>query len=132
MIFVVGLILRIMVLAGIPLTMYKFFTTFPINIIQLSKALFTFNFKSLLNQTAKIFNPYMYVKSLSWALAGVIVAIVFLGYCYAKDYLGEGFSMGEMLPKILGKLAPKMFSFMIPFVGQGMLVFELLTCFFKF
>lgn len=132
MIFVVGLILRIMVIAGIPFTLYKCFTTFPVNVIQLFKSLFTFNFKSLFAQTANIFNPYSYVKSLSWAFAGVLIAIVFMAYCYAKDYFGEGFSMGEMLPMILGKLAPKMFSFMIPFVGQGMLVFELFTCFFKF
>lgn len=130
MINIVSIVTKILVIVGIPYTLYKFFVTFPLNILNFLINLFQLEFGKLWDQLKSIFDINKYRESLRWLLGSIVIALSFMGVCYAKQLVGDGFEMGTIAKKLIKKLLPKMFAFIVPFLGQALMVFDVIKCMF--
>ena len=130
MINIVSIVTKILVVVGIPYALYKFFVTFPLNIINFFINLFHLEFGKLWNQLKSIFDVNKYRESLRWLLGSIVIALSFMGVCHTKQLLGDGFEMGMIIKKLIKKLLPRVFAFLIPFLGQALMVFDVIKCLF--
>jgi len=130
MINIVSIITKILVVVGIPYTLYKYFVTFPLNIWNFLINLFQLEFGKLWDQLKSIFDINKYKESLQWLLGSIVIALSFMGVCYTKQIVRDGFEIGTIIRQLIKRLLPKMFSFIIPFLGQGLMVFDVIQCLF--
>lgn len=129
---IVGIVLRILVVVGIPFAYYKFFTTFPLNILNALINLVTLNFSAIGEQFRNLLNIHAYIESFLWCLLSVFIAVIFIGYCYMKDAFAGGSDFKMIIKFLLKKLLPKFVLYIVPYLGQAIMAFELIKCFIKF
>ena len=130
LIIVIGIIIRIIVLVGVPYCFYRWFKIFPLNIWYFFLNLIRGRFSDMGKQLRNIFSIKAWIRTFLWHLLGMSIAFGFIAYCMIRDLLYGGFGFKDIILSVIKRLFPKLLARLIPFIGQIFMIFDIIRCFF--
>jgi hypothetical protein len=126
MLKIVGYVVKLLVIIGVPYSIYKFLKTFPLNIARMLYNLVTLRWGQLSEQLKDIFDINAYLLSFMWVIIGILFGLLLLAYCAVKKHIENG--TRGIFALVLKEILAKFIKSLIPIIGQSLLIKDIVQC----